>query len=555
MKHYGMYLAYPPTVELRSEGLGRHTAAFLKAAAKREDVRFVVLCPSWSREAVQELCADEGVDTRRFDLVTPDDRPVILRFYELLRSWRARSERVTILRRLLSSVVAGVDAHRAWLETSLAGTKSVPSFVVLAAYALLLVVIAAPAVLLYLLGKAGATGFRAVFGRLKAHPVGAAGLSWLRGVARQPQNNSLMYRLYRLMDQRESDDLVRIANGMKHVSAWYCPTAFWPSFNGIKAPRLLCVPDIVVSDFPTEFAAIGGDRLMQSFEDICTTVRGVDRIVTYSDNVKWETLVRQRHVRPETIRVIRHAPSVLNAWIEVTGFPDVEAASRNYCECLFGMALQRSAYPEGLGFGNSAARFIFYASQFRPNKNVLTLLRAYEYLLRTRFVQHKLVLTGSPETLPAIDQFIREHGLQRDVLCLKGLSVPELAACYRLADLAVCPTLSEGGCPFTFTEALSVGTPVVMSRIPVALEVLDDASLQDTTFFDPYDWRDVAGRIEWGIHNREHLLAIQHPVFERLRSRGWNDVVDEYLDLLAEVETDVGSQLTAVARPAGVPAE
>ncbi|MFD2884495.1 glycosyltransferase [Pseudomonas lini] len=71
-------------------------------------------------------------------------------------------------------------------------------------------------------------------------------------------------------------------------------------------------------------------------------------------------------------------------------------------------------------------------------------------------------------------KFISEHGLQNDVLCLYGLSIQELAACYKLADLAVNPSLSEGGCPFTFTEALSVGTPVVMARIAVTEEILVD---------------------------------------------------------------------------------
>jgi len=47
-----------------------------------------------------------------------------------------------------------------------------------------------------------------------------------------------------------------------------------------------------------------------------------------------------------------------------------------------------------------------------------------------------------------------------------------IAACYKLADLAVNPSLSEGGFPFTFTEALSVGTPVVMARIPVTEEII-----------------------------------------------------------------------------------
>src|SRR6185503_1072578 len=97
--------------------------------------------------------------------------------------------------------------------------------------------------------------------------------------------------------------------------------------------------------------------------------------------------------------------------------------------------------------------------------------KAYEYLLRKRFIGHKLILTGHADRYPPVQQFIVKHALEKDVLCVPGLNIEELAALYKLADLAVNPSFSEGGCPFTFAEALSVGTPVVMAKIAVTEEV------------------------------------------------------------------------------------
>ena len=54
MKKYGIYLAYPPKVDLRAEGLGRHLAEFLKAAQERGDVQFVIACPSWMKKSLVE---------------------------------------------------------------------------------------------------------------------------------------------------------------------------------------------------------------------------------------------------------------------------------------------------------------------------------------------------------------------------------------------------------------------------------------------------------------------------------------------------------------------
>jgi glycosyltransferase involved in cell wall biosynthesis len=197
-------------------------------------------------------------------------------------------------------------------------------------------------------------------------------------------------------------------------------------------------------------------------------------------------------------------------------------------------------------FEGRQARFIFYASQFRPSKNVITLLRAYDYLLKRRYLGHKLVLTGNPSAAPEIAQFIRDHNLQNDILCLNRLSDRELAACYKLADLAVNPSLSEGGCPFTFTEALSVATPVVMARIGVALEVITEPELREIMFFDPYDWKDIADRIEWALINRGVLLERQLPAYERLSKRTWSNVVDEHISLFEEISTISGTRAAEV---------
>ncbi|MNN12563.1 D-inositol-3-phosphate glycosyltransferase [compost metagenome] len=163
------------------------------------------------------------------------------------------------------------------------------------------------------------------------------------------------------------------------------------------------------------------------------------------------------------------------------------------------------------------------------------MLRAYQYLLRERLIGHKLILTGKPAALPAVQKFIKDHQLDKEVLFLHSLKTSELAACYALADLAVNPSLSEGGCPFTFTEALSVNTPVVMARIPVTEEVLTDPELQEVTFFDPYDWKDLAGRIEWAIEHRKELLAIQQQTYTQLSKRSWTNVVDEHLQILEDI--------------------
>ncbi len=537
VKQYGIYLAYAPTVDLRHEGLGRYLASFLKGAALRGDSRFVLVCPSWSRESLEQLFLAENVPQNCFTLVSPATIPPVLRLYEWWRRYRSRLRSKSLFRRVAERLHA---AKGRLIERSLNRVSRAESFTSLLLALLptaiqlfvfiLLWPIWLPLALVALLGLyAKSFNFRPL------RSIRRLGKRFF-GLLGQPKDDGLVVRMYQGMESAETKRMQAIIDRLPHVRAWYCPTVFWPAFNMIKAPRLACVPDVVLADFPVAFAQMGGDRYLSTFEAVEAAILGGNNYVTYSFDVKWNTLVKRYGVPAHKVSVINHAPHDLSQWVSVSGFDDPKAASINYCWSLLGSAFKRSPLSSyTCGFHVTGLQFIFYASQFRPNKNVITLLRAYEYLLRKKLIVHKLILTGNPEVLPAVKEFIKDHYLQNDVLFLHGLKIQELAACYKLADLAVNPSLSEGGCPFTFTEALSVDTPVVMARIPVTEEVLTDPELQEMTFFDPYDWRDMASRLEWAFSNREELLSVQRKTYAKLVQRNWADVVDEHLQLLENI--------------------
>jgi glycosyltransferase involved in cell wall biosynthesis len=301
----------------------------------------------------------------------------------------------------------------------------------------------------------------------------------------------------------------------------------------------MCVPDVVLREFPVGFSHVGGDRFLENFRMVEKAIEGSKRFITYSNDTKWSTLVDQYGVHPDDIDVVPHAVNDLHALINVTGFSDNEATSRRYAQTLFGAALHKAANPEYAGsFANHSAKFLFYPSQFRPSKNVLSLLMAYDHLLKERFIGHKLILTGDPKDVPEISQFIQDHNLSNDVLCLYGLTVPELAACYKLADLAINPSFNEGGCPFTFSEALSVGTPVVMARIAVTEEVITDPGLQAMMLFDPYVWQDIVDRVEWAIQNRDRLLSAQMDAYKMISLRTWDNVVADHIEILNRISAE-----------------
>ncbi|SDS95180.1 hypothetical protein SAMN04490191_2749 [Pseudomonas lini] len=537
MKYYGIYLAYAPGLDLRHEGLGRYLAAFVKGASLREDVRFVLVCPSWSREGIAELFASEGVPEETLEIISPAKKPVVLRVYEAYLERKKRNNKSRVVRWLNERMTALKNSLSNHVEQRLVTTQSllgVLGLLIEGLVALAAVIVISPVVFAVLIGLGIVRAPKIVrwilirfFKRFRVLS------SRFGGAVQEPKDDAFVFRLYKRMESIESEKMLKLINGQSKVKAWYSPTAFWPAFNKINTPRLMCVPDVVLSDFPVEFSGLGGDRYMQTFESVRRSIQTGQHFITYSEAVKWETLVDQYSVNPTDVTVIHHAPNMLHKWVTTRGFSDLVETSKHYCWTLLSAAMHKSSNRHYTsGFKNSSFKFLFYASQFRPNKNLLMLLRAYEYLLRNKFLSHKLILTGDPDKFSVVKKFISEHGLQNDVLCLYGLSIQELAACYKLADLAVNPSLSEGGCPFTFTEALSVGTPVVMARIAVTEEILVDEKLQAKMFFDPYDWRDMAHRIEWAIEHRDELVALQSETYQRLIQRTWTDVVDEHINVL-----------------------
>lgn len=537
VKHYGIYLAYAPTVDLRHEGLGRYLAAFLKGAAQHNDVHFSLVCPSWSRESLEDLLAAEAVPKKSFELVSPKRVPPALRAFQAWQGYHKRPRKPSLLRRLkerfvlLKSVITERTLQRIAQADSNYSLflKLLPlAIIALLAISLTPIWVGIAAVLLAM------RYLRRVYARIIKYLNRKA--KRVQKLLSQPKDDGLAVRMYWEMERSEARRMQSIIDSLSHVSAWYCPTAFWPSFNKIGAPKLTCVPDVVLTDFPIGFSKVGGDRFLQTFERVEETITGGHHFITYSNYVKRETLIERYSINNSNITVIPHAPNDLSRWVHVRGLENVEATSRNYCQTLLKSSFQKSLNPAYTkDFQNTDLKFLFYASQARPNKNIITLLQAYKHLLRTRLIGHKLILTGNPNGIPEINEFIKNNNLESEILFLHGLKTQELAACYKLADLAVNPSLSEGGCPFTFTEALSVDTPVVMARIAVTEEVLTDPQLQEMTFFDPYDWRDLANRIEWALAHRDELLDVQRKTYTELAKRTWTDVVDEHLQVLDRI--------------------
>ncbi len=347
------------------------------------------------------------------------------------------------------------------------------------------------------------------------------------------KNNFFVRRFYSEVKEREFKRLVKLINRRKDIKVWYIPAACWPEISKIKAKKIIAIPDVVFVEFPFLFSGVINEF---NYQKIKSTLRIDAQFICFSEHVKKHHLTKLIEPPREKVTIVRHGYTDLSFHLKQVKENPTDAALQIMDSF---QKTQLHNHPYLKGFYLPSMRFIFYSSQVRPHKNFLNLVKAYEVLLRKRFVNIKLVITGNPAHQTELNNYIHSRRLQYDILSLYDVADEVLAALNHLAICAVNPTLFEGGFPFTFSEAYSVGTPSVMSRIPVVLEESEDESLNSIMLFDPYSVDDMVNKIEWGVKNRDDLYQLQRGLYEKFAVRNWDIVAKEYVDLFEHAEAPV----------------
>jgi len=89
-----------------------------------------------------------------------------------------------------------------------------------------------------------------------------------------------------------------------------------------------------------------------------------------------------------------------------------------------------------------------------------------------------------------VEKFLIKNKIQNQVQFLEGVSMVELAAIYKLADIFVYPSFFEGfGIPVI--EALFSGTPVITSNS----SSLPEAGGKNSVYINPENFEDIKAKI------------------------------------------------------------
>ncbi len=144
-----------------------------------------------------------------------------------------------------------------------------------------------------------------------------------------------------------------------------------------------------------------------------------------------------------------------------------------------------------------AEQYFLYVGNAYPHKNLEALISAFKQLKET----DKLVFVGKEDYFyRRLKKLVTDEHLSDRVVFFGQALDKELANLYIHAKALVFPSLMEGfGLPAL--EALSAGSPVICSDIPVFHEILGNAA----AYFDPKNPIDIARALQEGIKSPQKL--------------------------------------------------
>lgn len=518
MNKVGIFLGYSSETSIKKEGLGRLLAFVIKGIQAGES-ELVIACPQWFQIHLEELLEDHNIPLSNIELLMTEGIPLAVRLRRKKSSKRKslfdyvegfKSSLITFAKKRVLKVAVANKSYKLFQPL----IELLLFFIGLLTFALLFL----PVFLPYLIYRLLPLNIKNLI--TMPYRIVTGSLSSIR-------NNVLAIEGSELLIESELDELICKINTRTDIGQWFVPTLFWPEIGKINARKIVVSPDLVLNEMPSHFVYPWVENVVSKLE---AAAYSADKLITYSEYVKEKHLGKFLGIDRKNVTVINHGRVSLKEYLLLGNKKQTLDETRKVALSILRdyFIQHQNVFWSSVDFEH--INYIFYSSQYRPYKNIFALVRCVENINREQGINLKLVLTCSIEHAPEIINFISENNMHSKVLIAHNLSSKELAAFNALASLSVNPSLFEGGMPFTFCEAYSVGTPSIMGDIPVTREILTKRTphLLDSMLFDPYSDYDMVNKIIWGLENKEQLFKEQKELFDKFPS--WDEVAARYIE-------------------------
>jgi glycosyltransferase involved in cell wall biosynthesis len=174
--------------------------------------------------------------------------------------------------------------------------------------------------------------------------------------------------------------------------------------------------------------------------------------------------------------------------------------------------------------------FILFVGTIEPRKNLLTLVRAFEEILRHTALRPQLVIVGREGWLNSdLHSFIERSGIRERLLLTGYVPEADLAALYSSCRVCVYPSLYEGfGLPPL--EAMACGAPVITSNIPTIVETVEASA----RLVAPTDTRALASAIIELLGDEAERRHLSSAGLQRAAQFSWERTARQTMDVYRE---------------------
>ncbi len=228
-----------------------------------------------------------------------------------------------------------------------------------------------------------------------------------------------------------------------------------------QAKKIITIHDLTFLKFP-EYST----KIVKSYtKRIKRCLNWTDAIITFSENTK-QDIVDFFNVDPDVIYITPQASRYSNDYL-------IPQTVSNYI-----IPIEKNLH----------SPYFLFVSTLEPRKNILNLIKAFEYLKINYDIPHKLILIGKKGwSYHFIIDYIDKSIFKTDIQHLDYVSDESLVVFYSQAEAFIYPSFYEGfGLPIL--EAMTLGTPVITSNTSSLPEVAGNAAL----YVDPCDYYQLA---------------------------------------------------------------
>lgn len=320
------------------------------------------------------------------------------------------------------------------------------------------------------------------------------------------------------------ESLAREFSRRNGVDLWIVPNPAWTAATLLPGRLVVNVADIVYREFP--LPALPPADIERHAAGLRRLAAKADSVVCFSEHVA------ERQVRPviggiaRGIAVVPHAPFRT----QPCRLPR-DVSRQRLADDLRAHFRRPQPHRYFCDFPFERVVYLLVSSKCRPYKNYAGILQAYEEILRRHRRDLKLIVTGHVSGNPELAAMLHRRGLVFDVVEATNLPDDVHGRLLQHARALVIPTFFEAALPFGFAEAVGLGTPVAMARIPVVEEALGHDAVAAPEYFAPHDIPAMTRAILHVLDDAAAVLERQRGLVAALHGRTWADVAADYLAL------------------------